>query len=579
MANKIPEATVEEILRRTDIVELIGGYLSLKQAGKDHLGLCPFHNEKTPSFSVSAQKQLYYCFGCGSGGNAIKFLMDLNGTNFRETMEELGKRVGINITTIDKSEENNSYKQLYKVMNLANKFYNDQLRKSATKDNAIEYMKNRGLDGQTAKKFQLGWAPPGWDNILNHLIKIGIPHNLIDESGLINESRGKKFDRLRSRITFPIKNRRGHVIGFGGRTVNEEDKPKYLNSPETNIFHKGSIVYGIFEATSSQKFNNLLITEGYLDVISLSQEGITNVVATLGTAVTKNQLNVLFRETEHLVFCFDGDIAGRNAGIKACKIALEMLSDNRQIDFCFLEDGEDPDQLVKKVGKDNFFNNIKKLQIHELLITSLKEEFKEAPSDSQNVRLVEKAKPFIKQIFGKNQKRLAIKQLSSTTHFDEQILYKEIMQITSISASPNLKKFTNKPLTERLANLLVHYPDLTKLITKRDLELLKKIEKDSSNIKLMLDIHRISQNKSITAADIFSYLERLGLNTKHLFSPISLSRDDAEKELTDGIRKLREKTAHLEITEIYKIPFEKWSEKQKEIVRQFTTGKRDEPMN
>ena len=283
-------------------------------------------------FSVSAQKQLYYCFGCGAGGNAIRFMMDLNGTSFIETLEDLGKRVGINLATIKENKQETSHKKLYDIMDLANNFYNYQLRKSSTKEAPIEYLKNRGFSGEIAKRFQIGWAPPGWDNILNHLINQAIPNDLIMNSGLINESRGKKFDRLRSRITFPIKNRRGQVLGFGGRTINN-DKPKYLNSPETNIFNKGSTIYGIHEAITAQKINNFIITEGYLDVISLSQAGLTNVVATLGTAITKSQLNLLFRETEHLVFCFDGDKAGVNAGIKACKISLEMLSDNRQVDF------------------------------------------------------------------------------------------------------------------------------------------------------------------------------------------------------------------------------------------------------
>ncbi len=578
MPKKIPETTIDEILKRTDIVELIGSYLSLKQAGKDYVGLCPFHNEKTPSFSVSPQKQLYYCFGCGAGGNAIRFMMDLNGTSFIETLEDLGKRVGINLTKIKGKSEETSYQKLYDIMNLANSFYNNQLRTSNTKELPIEYLKNRGLSGEVAKKFQIGWAPPGWNNILNHLTKQAIPNNLIMNSGLINESRGKKFDRLRSRITFPIKNRRGQVLGFGGRVVNN-DKPKYLNSPETNIFHKGSTIYGIHEATIGQKISNLIITEGYLDVISLSQAGLTGVVATLGTAITKDQLNLLFRETEHLIFCFDGDKAGKNAGIKACRLSLEMLSDNRQVDFCFLEEGDDPDQLVKKVGAEEFFNHTKKHQIHDLLINSIKDELNQSSSDAQNVRLVEKAKPFINQILGQNQKRMAIKKLASTTSFDEQILYKEIVKPIKFSPKSKLGQFSNKPLTERLANLLIQYPDLTKFINSEDLGFLKKLVNNSRNIKTIVDLTEIYRTKPTTAGDIFNYLQESNLSKDPLFSALPLSRADAEKELIDGIAKLREKTIHLEISEIYKIPFERWTDEQKEIVRKFTTIKQNEPMN
>ncbi len=578
MPKKIPETTIDEILKRTDIVELIGSYLSLKQNGKDYIGLCPFHNEKTPSFSVSPHKQLYYCFGCGAGGNAIRFMMDLNGTSFIETLEDLGKRVGIDLTKIKGNNEETSHKKLYDIMDLANSFYNNQLRTSTTKEAPIEYLKNRGFSGEIAKKFQVGWAPPGWNNMLSHLTKQAIPNSLIMDSGLINESRGKKFDRLRSRITFPIKNRRGQVLGFGGRVINN-DKPKYLNSPETNIFHKGSTIYGIHEATIGKKINNLIITEGYLDVISLSQAGLTGVVATLGTAITKNQLNLLFRETEHLIFCFDGDKAGKNAGIKACKISLEMLSDNRQIDFCFLEEEDDPDQLVKKVGAKEFFNRTKKQQIHDLLINSVKDELNQGASDAQNVRLVEKAKPFIKQILGQNQKRMAIKKLASATSFDEQILYKEIVKPIKFSPSAKLGKFSNKPLTERLASLLIQYPDLTKFISVEDLSFLKNLMNNSRNIKTMVDIAEIHRNKPATASDIFNYLEKSNLSREQLFNALPLSRKDAERELIDGIIKLRDKTTHLEIKEIYKIPFERWTDEQKELVRKFTTRKQYEPMN
>ena len=578
MSKKIPETTIDEILKRTDIVELISSYLSLKQAGKDHVGLCPFHNEKTPSFSVSAQKQLYYCFGCGAGGNAIRFMMDLNGTSFIETLEDLGKRVGINLATIKENKQETSHKKLYDIMDLANNFYNYQLRKSSTKEAPIEYLKNRGFSGEIAKRFQIGWAPPGWDNILNHLINQAIPNDLIMNSGLINESRGKKFDRLRSRITFPIKNRRGQVLGFGGRTINN-DKPKYLNSPETNIFNKGSTIYGIHEATTAQKINNLIITEGYLDVISLSQAGLTNVVATLGTAITKSQLNLLFRETEHLIFCFDGDKAGVNAGIKACKISLEMLSDNRQVDFCFLEEDDDPDQLVKKVGPKEFFNHTKKQQIYEFLIDSVKKELDQGGSEAQNVRLVEKVKPFIMQILGQNQKRMAIKKLAFATSFDEQILYKEIIQPAKYRADLKFGKFTNKPLTERLANLVIQYPDLTKFINNKDFDFLNKLKNSSKNIKTIIDITEIYRVKPATASDIFNYLEESNLDKEQLFAPLTLSRLDAEKEFIDGMAKLIEKTTHLEISEIYKIPFERWTEEQKETVRKFTSRRQNEPMN
>ena len=256
-----------------------------------------------------------------------------------------------------------------------------------------------------------------------------------------------------------------------------------------------------------------------------------------------------------------------------------MLSDNRQVDFCFLEENDDPDQLVKKVGPKEFFNHTKKQQIYEFLIDSVKKELDQGGSEAQNVRLVEKVKPFIMQILGQNQKRMAIKKLAFATSFDEQILYKEIIQPAKYRADLKFGKFTNKPLTERLANLVIQYPDLTKFINNKDFDFLNKLKNSSKNIKTIIDITEIYRVKPATASDIFNYLEESNLDKEQLFAPLTLSRLDAEKEFIDGMAKLIEKTTHLEISEIYKIPFERWTEEQKETVRKFTSRRQNEPMN
>lgn len=362
MAGRIPQDFIEELLSRTDIVEVVESRLTLRKTGQNYTGLCPFHNEKTPSFSVSADKQFYYCFGCQESGTALKFVMEFDRLDFIAAVEYLCQRVGMEVPRTEASESKEAEesrkrrKSLYDVLASAKDYYKTQLREHADKEQAVSYLKNRGFTGKVAKDYEIGYAPPGWDNLMRVLATTNQDRALLIEAGMLVDrpEEKKTYDRFRERIVFPIKDIRGRVIGFGGRIIGD-GKPKYLNSPETPIFHKGRELYGLYEARkSSNQLKRILVVEGYLDVAALSQHGIRNAVATLGTATTKDHLERLFRMVSEVVFCFDGDSAGRKAAWKALEEALPLLRDGRIARFLFLPDGEDPDSLVRSAGADKF---------------------------------------------------------------------------------------------------------------------------------------------------------------------------------------------------------------------------------
>ncbi len=358
MASLVPQAFIDELLARTDIVELIDKRVPLKRTGSNHKACCPFHQEKTPSFTVNANKQFYYCFGCGAAGNAVGFLMDYDNYTFPEAIEYLAQAQGMEIPKEENEKarsEQQTYQPLLKELENAQLFFAEQLRKHKAGKLAISYLKSRGLDGKTARDFGIGFAPPGWNNLLQY--KPGdTRQDLLKKAGmLIENENGKVYDRFRNRITFPIKDSRGRVIGFGGRIIEPTDNPKYLNSPETVVFKKGQELYGLFEAKAHQRrLQQLLVVEGYMDVISLAQMGIHYAVATLGTAIGSAHLSSLFKYTKRVCFCFDGDAAGRKAAQKALEVSLPQMSEDKDICFLFLPEGQDPDSLVREKGQQYF---------------------------------------------------------------------------------------------------------------------------------------------------------------------------------------------------------------------------------
>jgi DNA primase len=355
MAGRIPPQFIDELLARTDIVDLINSRVPLRKAGKDYQACCPFHDEKTPSFTVSRDKQFYHCFGCSAHGSAIGFLMDYERRPFLDVVEELARRAGLELPTTAAIPSNApDRKPLYAVMEEAAGYFRQQLRHRPDAKRAVGYLQERGLNGQVAGAFGLGFAPPGWDLLLQALGKDPGSRQLLIQAGLVVEQDGKRYDRFRNRIMFPIRDRRGRVIGFGGRVLGD-DKPKYLNSPETPIFHKGRELYGLYEVLQAQRSpRRLVVVEGYMDVLALAQHGVNGAVATLGTATTGEHVQQLLSAAPRLLFCFDGDRAGRAAAWKALEVVLPHATGGQEVRFLFLPEGEDPDTLVRKEGQDEF---------------------------------------------------------------------------------------------------------------------------------------------------------------------------------------------------------------------------------
>lgn len=370
MSSRIPQQFIDDLLDRTDIVEIVDTRVTLRKSGRNYSGLCPFHSEKTPSFSVSPDKQFYYCFGCGAGGNAIGFLMEFDHLDFRAAVDDLARRAGMEVPQEaagrEDPEQQRQQKRLLEHLKNASLWYQRQLREHPQRQRAVDYLKARGLTGEIAKTFGIGYAPAGWHNLVRGLeASPQDEQQLIDAGLLIQKEQGgtdkvETYDRFRDRIIFPIQDSRGRTIAFGGRVLGDE-KPKYLNSPETPVFSKGKELYGFYEARqANNRLSRFLIVEGYMDVVALAQHEVLNAVATLGTATSRDHLIKLFRTVPEVVFCFDGDQAGRQAAERALDTSLPIMEDGRQIRFMFLPEGDDPDSLVRKEGKAAFLARIER---------------------------------------------------------------------------------------------------------------------------------------------------------------------------------------------------------------------------
>ncbi len=359
MTGRIPHTFINDLLARTDIIDLIDTKLPLKKQGNNYLACCPFHNERTPSFTVNANKQFYYCFGCGANGNAIDFIMNYDKFNFVETIEELATMHGLempyqtgnNSNQIERHQRQN----LYQLMDDINQFYQYSLNKLDSQS-AKQYLVQRGLSDEIIHRFSIGFSPIDWNsNLLKNFAKCPESRKQLDATGmLVTSNNGRTYDRFRERVMFPIRDRRGRVVAFGGRVLDGR-LPKYLNSPETEIFHKGRQLYGLYEAIQNNlALSKLLVVEGYMDVVALAQFGINYAVASLGISTTAEHIQLLFRTTDTVICCYDGDKAGRKAAWRTLKIALPYLRDGCQLQFMFLPDGEDPDSVIRKEGKINF---------------------------------------------------------------------------------------------------------------------------------------------------------------------------------------------------------------------------------
>ncbi|GGK02225.1 DNA primase [Pseudomonas matsuisoli] len=440
MAGLIPQSFIDDLLSRTDIVDVVSSRIQLKKAGKNFTARCPFHNEKTPSFSVSPDKQFYYCFGCGAGGNALGFVMDHDHLDFPQAVEDLAKRVGMEVPR----EEGRSNKPrqpvdspLYPLLDAAAGYYRQALKQHPTRKAAVEYLKGRGLSGEIARDFGLGFAPPGWDNLLKQFGSDTLQQKAMIDAGLLieNAETGKRYDRFRDRVMFPIRDSRGRVIAFGGRVLGD-DKPKYLNSPETAVFHKGQELYGLYEARRHNRdLDEIMVVEGYMDVIALAQQGLRNAVATLGTATSEEHLKRLFRIVPSVLFCFDGDQAGRNAAWRALESTLTSLQDGRRARFLFLPEGEDPDSLVRREGQDAFRARIvqQAQPLADYFFEQLSEEA-DPRSLEGKAHLATLAAPLIEKIPGANLRALMRQRLKDITGLSGESLENQAQRSNTAAA-------------------------------------------------------------------------------------------------------------------------------------------------
>ena len=394
----IPDSFKQDLLNRVDIVDVVSRYVQLKKGGANYLGLCPFHNEKTPSFSVSPAKQFYHCFGCGAHGNAIGFLMAYSALGYVDAVKELAASAGMQVPdarppTPQESARKERETDLYGLMDKAMDFYRAELKKSPR---AIEYLKGRGLTGEIAARFRIGFAPDDWQGLKGAFARYDDP--ALVEAGLVIENEGKRYDRFRDRIMFPIFSARGAVIAFGGRVLGEGE-PKYLNSPETPLFEKGRELYGLVHARDAIRAQGrVLVVEGYMDVVALAQHDVGNAVATLGTATTPVHVSKLLRLADELVFCFDGDAAGRKAAWRALEVSLPLAPDHKPIRFLFLPEGEDPDTFVRRHGKEGFERKLREAEtLTQFLVAQLRAECDLASAEGR-ARLVSIAKPHVQKL-------------------------------------------------------------------------------------------------------------------------------------------------------------------------------------
>nr|MDQ2703387.1 DNA primase [Pseudomonadota bacterium] len=395
---RIPDAFIDDLLARTDIVEVIGTRVPLKRQGKEHAARCPFHDERSASFTVSPTKQFYHCFGCGAHGTAISFLMNFDRLEFLDAVDDLARRVGMEVPRDTRqTNEDSGTRDLYAALDAATQFFRKQL---AGSDKARAYVERREIDPAIAERYAIGYAPDGYNGLRDALGTDERRMHLLERAGLFSKNdKGSVYDKFRDRLMFPIHDRRGRPIAFGGRVIDPEDTPKYLNSPETALFHKGRELYGLWQARqANSKLERLVVVEGYMDVVALAQYGVSQAVATLGTATTPDHAELLFRNAPDVYFCFDGDRAGRAAAWKALESVLPRMKDGRQAFFLFLPDGEDPDTIVRKDGAAGFDARLKDATpLSEFFYAQLTADVNLGTLDGK-ARLAERCKSFLAQI-------------------------------------------------------------------------------------------------------------------------------------------------------------------------------------
>lgn len=471
MAGRISRQFIDDLLARADIVDVVESRVPLKKAGKNYQACCPFHNEKSPSFTVSQDKQFYHCFGCGEHGNAISFLMEFDRLDFVDAIEELASHCGMEVVR----EENNAspaeqrrqqqiYQQKqddYELMNQVSRFFQQQLKVATDKDIAINYLKGRGLSGEVVKRFSIGYVSDAWDGMMKVFSAKGQANQqLVDLGMAIQGDKNRPYDRFRGRIMFPIRDKRGRVIGFGGRVLGDE-KPKYLNSPETRVYHKGQELYGLYEAKQANKnLERLVVVEGYMDVVALAQHGVDYAVASLGTATTFEQLQTMFRTVNEVICCYDGDRAGRDAAWRAMENALPLIRDGFSLKFVFVPDGEDPDSLIRQQGQAAFVNILDEaVPLSQFIFEKMSEDNPNFHSENK-AALIEKIQPYIDKMPESTLKNSLYEKMASQYGLTSEKRLLELQNRNKL-IQKNTQKITRKsikvtPVRLAIALLLEH---------------------------------------------------------------------------------------------------------------------------
>ena len=513
MAGRISRQFIDDLLARVDIVDIVDSRVPLKKAGKNYQACCPFHNEKSPSFTVSQDKQFYHCFGCGEHGSAISFLMEFDRLDFVDAIEELASYCGVevvreenNATPAEQRRQQEVYQQKqddYELMDQISRFYQQQLKVAADKEIAVNYLKGRGLSGEVVKRFGIGYISDAWDGMMKSYSRNGEANQqLVDLGMAIQGDKSRPYDRFRGRIMFPIRDKRGRVIGFGGRVLGDQ-KPKYLNSPETRVYHKGQELYGLYEAKQANKtLERLVVVEGYMDVVALAQHGVDYAVASLGTATTSEQLQTMFRTVKEVICCYDGDRAGRDAAWRAMENALPLIRDGFALEFVFVPDGEDPDSLIRQQGQQAFEEILDEaMPLSKFLFDKFLED-NPVNSMEEKVALIDKLQPYIHKLPDSILKNAIIEEMAS--HFGV-TSEKRLLELQKINANP-IKKIVRKstkitPVRLAIALLLEH-PHIVKSLG--DISVLQSLTIPGVDLLTQL-LGLCQQNPAIKTAQLLEY--------------------------------------------------------------------------
>ncbi|OIZ94039.1 hypothetical protein A1D18_03990 [Candidatus Rickettsiella isopodorum] len=551
----IPQEFINELLARVDIVPLIDARVPLRKKGKNYIACCPFHSEKTPSFTVTPEKQFYYCFGCSVGGNVISFLMEYEKLSFLETVSLLAEQMGMEIPQQAKHQE--VYKgsaNLYGLLEEVAQFYAKELRHNTF---AINYLKQRGLSGEIAKKFNLGYAPAAWDTLLKTFKDT---ENLFAAGLLVKKSEGQGYyDRFRDRIVFPIRDRRGRVIGFGGRVLAQQE-PKYLNSPETLLFHKGKELYGLYEVFQvNRQLERILVVEGYMDVLGLFQADLPFTVATLGTATSRDQISRLMSYTQEIIFCFDGDLAGKKAAWRVLEQSLDLLTDGYILRFLLLPNGEDPDSFIQKKGRAEFIAYLQQAQslaqfLFGYLLTQV-----DINQLEGKARLARLAVPLIEKVAVGIMQHKLFEQLAALVNMDVVTLKKVTINDTSHSIKAMQKKINpvnrvNRSSPMRLAiALLIQFPQIIKSLSDKQCHTLSTLELPGSNLLVKLFV-LLKQHPELTSAMLLEYWREDEVHykiLKQLISyPLTIPESGVQAEFHDLLKHLKKAVADTQIDKL-----------------------------